>query len=85
MGYGLYVCCLLQARFNFQVAYARVRTGSPVFLLIFPLRFFSDVAVKRMKYMSSQWELVQVDWKSNAKLILNLFHSPLCRMQNVQF
>jgi hypothetical protein len=77
--HGLWPVCsqLAVVSFNFQVAYATVKTSYPVLLLTFPLR--------RVRQMSSQWELLQMDCKRNTKLIPSMFHSLLCWMQNVQF
>lgn len=45
----------------------------------------SDRAMIRVRRMGSQWEFLLMDYKRNSKLILNLFHSLLCRIQNIQF
>lgn len=54
-------------------------------LLIFPLRSYKIWLQRGGRHMSSQWELLQMDCKRNTKLILNLFHYLLRRMQNVCF
>lgn len=79
------ICCQLAVSvLSFPESVRERPSRLPSVTTYFSSRILLNMAAERVRRTQSQWELLQMDCQRNTKLILNLFHYLLCRMQNVR-
>lgn len=78
------IFCQLAVVAEFPNSIYKSHNRLPSVTTYFSSQILLNMAAERVRQTSSLWELLQMGCKRNAKLILNLFHSLLCRVQNIQ-